>query len=76
MYTEKEVRGATLKYFNDDELATNVFMTKYCLRDNDGEYMEKSPDDMHLRLGSSPASKISSRAARILTLLRMRFTPT
>ena len=50
MYTEEEVRSASLEYFNNDELATNVFMTKYCLRDNQGNYMEKTPSDMHLRL--------------------------
>tara|TARA_R110002020_G_scaffold6878_12_gene29212 strand:- start:15323 stop:17761 length:2439 start_codon:yes stop_codon:yes gene_type:complete len=49
-YTEKEVKQATLEYFHGDELATNVFMTKYCLRNKKGEYVEKSPDDMHRRL--------------------------
>ena len=29
MYNEGEVREATLDYFDGDELATNVFMTKY-----------------------------------------------
>ena len=52
MYTEEEVREATLQYFNDDELATNVFMTKYCLRDNEGNFVEKTPDDMHKRLAA------------------------
>jgi ribonucleoside-diphosphate reductase alpha chain len=52
MYTEEEVREATQEYFNDDELATNVFITKYCLRDNDGNFIEKTPDDMHRRLAS------------------------
>jgi ribonucleoside-diphosphate reductase alpha chain len=50
MYTEEEVREATQEYFNDDELATNVFMTKYCMRDNEGNFLEKTPDDMHQRL--------------------------
>ena len=31
MFEENEVREATLEYFGDDDLATNVFMTKYCL---------------------------------------------
>jgi ribonucleoside-diphosphate reductase alpha chain len=52
MYTEEEVHTATLEYFNDDELATNVFMTKYCLRDNEGNFIEKSPDEMHRRLAA------------------------
>jgi ribonucleoside-diphosphate reductase alpha chain len=33
MYTEEQVREATLEYFKGDELATNVFITKYCLKD-------------------------------------------
>ena len=50
MFEESEVREATLEYFSGDELATNVFMTKYCLRDNKGAFMEKTPGDMHKRL--------------------------
>jgi len=50
MYNESMVRDTTLDYFNGDELATNVFMTKYCLRDKKGTFMEKSPDDMHRRI--------------------------
>jgi len=50
MFDESEVRGATLNYFNGDELATNVFMTKYCLRDKKGNFMEKTPADMHRRM--------------------------
>ena len=40
----------TLKYFDDDELATNVFITKYALKDKTGNLVEKTPDDMHVRL--------------------------
>ena len=50
MYTEQQVREATLEYFQGDELATNVFMTKYCLKNKQGEYVEKSPLDMHKRM--------------------------
>ena len=50
MFEEKEVREATREYFGGDELATNVFITKYCLRDKKGSFMEKTPDDMHRRL--------------------------
>ena len=45
MYSESEVRESTLEYFDGDELATNVFMTKYCLRDNKGNFMERTPSD-------------------------------
>ena len=50
MYSEEQVREATVAYFNGDCLATNVFMTKYCLRDKKGSFMEKTPDDMHKRI--------------------------
>ena len=50
MHNEQEVRAATLKYFDGDELATNVWMTKYCLKDQEGNFMELTPDDMHRRL--------------------------
>ena len=52
MYSESEVREATLAYFAGDELATNVFMTKYCLRNEKGAFMERTPDDMHHRMSS------------------------
>lgn len=48
-YSKNEVRDETLKYFNGDELATDVFF-KYCLQDRDGNFYEKTPDDMHRRL--------------------------
>ena len=50
MYSEEQVKKATLQYFSGDELATNVFMTKYCLRDKKGNFMEKTPDEMHQRI--------------------------
>tara|TARA_B100000131_G_scaffold154645_1_gene150028 strand:- start:157 stop:2580 length:2424 start_codon:yes stop_codon:yes gene_type:complete len=52
MYNESEVREATLEYFDGDELATNVFITKYCLRDKEGNFVEKTPRDMHKRMAS------------------------
>ena len=50
MYTLKEVKKETLKYFRGDELATNVWIDKYCLKDDKGNYLELTPDDMHKRL--------------------------
>ena len=46
------VKEKTLEYFNHDELATNVWMTKYALKDKQGNYLEVTPDDMHERLSS------------------------
>ena len=39
-----------LKYFNGDELAANVFLSKYAIKDENGNYEELTPDDMHRRL--------------------------
>ena len=41
-----------LAYFNNDELAAQVWTNKYALRTKAGELKEFSPDDMHRRLAS------------------------
>ena len=48
-YTKQEVEKTTLQYFSGDELATDVWIKKYCLKD-DKELYELSPDDMHRRI--------------------------
>ena len=50
MFSEKEVKKACLEYFNGDEIAADKWMSKYCLKNDSGEYLEKTPDDMHRRL--------------------------
>jgi len=40
----------SIEYFNGDELAANVFVTKYALCDKEGNFYEETPDDMHRRL--------------------------
>jgi len=40
----------SLEYFNNDELAATTWINKYCLKDKHGNYLEKSPDEMHLRM--------------------------
>ena len=70
MFEENEVREATLEYFGGDELATNVFMTKYCLKDKRGNFVEKTPDDMHRRLAKEFArmeDKFITRKSNHLT---------
>lgn len=52
VFEESQVKSECLKYFKGDELATNVFMSKYCLRDLEGNYYELTPDDMHKRLAA------------------------
>ncbi|MDR3326792.1 MAG: adenosylcobalamin-dependent ribonucleoside-diphosphate reductase [Prevotellaceae bacterium] len=50
VYTEEEVKKATLDYFCGDELASQVWINKYALKDSDGNLYEHSPEDMHWRL--------------------------
>ena len=52
MYSKQEVVENSLKYFKGDELAANVFMTKYALKSKGGQFEEATPDDMHNRLAS------------------------
>jgi ribonucleoside-diphosphate reductase alpha chain len=49
IYSKQEVEKSTLQYFKNDELATNVWLSKYCLKD-EKNYYELNPDDMHHRL--------------------------
>lgn len=49
-YTYEEVRNASLEYFKGDELAADVFASKYALQDLDGKIYELTPADMHRRL--------------------------
>ncbi|MHA2402823.1 MAG: adenosylcobalamin-dependent ribonucleoside-diphosphate reductase [Candidatus Kariarchaeaceae archaeon] len=49
-YTNEEVFKASLEYFKGDELAASVFTNKYALQDEEGNYLELTPDDMHKRM--------------------------
>lgn len=39
-----------VEYFEGDELAANVFLTKYALQGDNGDFLEPTPSDMHRRL--------------------------
>lgn len=54
-FTYQEAYDATLKYFNGDELAARVWVSKYALKDSFGNIYEKTPDDMHRRIASELA---------------------
>ncbi len=49
-YPNNEVRISATEYFNGDELAGNVWINKYALKDSQGNLYEQTPDDMHWRL--------------------------
>ena len=55
-YTKEEVHNATLEYFDGDELATNVWTSKYALRDLEDNYY-----DCLLYTSPSPRDSDSSR---------------
>ena len=40
----------SIEYFKSNQLASNVWSSKYALKDLDGNQLEEDPDDMHLRL--------------------------
>lgn len=54
-FTYDEAYESTLKYFNGDDLAAKVWVSKYALKDSDGNIYEKNPDDMHRRIASEIA---------------------
>lgn len=55
IYTfEEALQGAT-QYFDGDELAANVWVNKYALKDSFGNIYERTPDDMHRRIAAEIA---------------------
>ena len=52
-YTYDEVLQASLKYFNNDQLAATTWINKYAKRDKDNNLVELTPDDMHKRLAKA-----------------------
>jgi len=53
-YTKQQVEKATLDYFKGDKLARDVWIRKYCLKDEQS-YYELTPDDMHHRIAEELA---------------------
>jgi ribonucleoside-diphosphate reductase alpha chain len=54
-YTFDEAYKASLGYFQGDELAAKVWVSKYALKDSQGDIYEKTPEDMHWRLAKEVA---------------------
>ncbi len=54
-YSYDEAYKKSLEYFNGDELAAKVWVTKYAIKDSYGKIYEQSPDDMHWRLAREVA---------------------
>ena len=54
-YTFDEAYNASVKYFDGDELAARVWVSKYALKDSDGNIYELTPENMHRRIASEIA---------------------
>lgn len=54
-YSYDEAYEASLVYFDGDELAARVWVSKYALKDSYGNIYEKTPADMHARIASELA---------------------
>ena len=54
-YTYDQVIESATEYFSGDELAANVWLNKYALKDSAGNLYEKNPNDMHRRMASEIA---------------------
>ncbi len=52
VYPFDEVREACIAYFDGDDLAASTWMNKYALKDDQGRFLEKTPDDMHRRMAT------------------------
>lgn len=54
-YSYDEAFQSSLDYFQGDELAARVWVTKYALKDSFGNLYEQNPNDMHHRIASEIA---------------------
>ena len=50
IFTPEEVESKCTEYFNGDDLAASVWMSKYAMRNKKGEFLEDSPSSMHRRM--------------------------
>ena len=55
VYSFDEALAESIKYFKGDELAANVWINKYALKDSAGNIYESNPDHMHKRLAKEIA---------------------
>ena len=60
MYNYKKSEKECLDYFQNDELATSVWLSKYAMKDKKGNYLELDPSDMHFRM-SKEFAKIEKK---------------
>lgn len=54
-FSYEEAYQSSLNYFDGDDLAAKVWVSKYALKDSDGNIYEENPDDMHKRIAKEIA---------------------
>lgn len=54
-YTYDQAVSAAKQYFDGDELSATVWVSKYALKDSDGNIYELTPEDMHHRIAKELA---------------------
>ena len=57
IYSYDSVLEKCIAYFHGDELAATTWISKYALKDKNKNFIELSPDDMHLRMAKEFARK-------------------
>ncbi len=62
-YSHEEVFKKSVAYFNGDDLAASTWMTKYAMKDKENNFLESSPEDMHLRMAKQFGRKEKEYAA-------------
>lgn len=67
MYNYDDVYNSSVTYFNGNELAAKIFVDKYALRNDKGDYLEKTPEDMHRRLAREFSLVEENKFGRPLT---------
>ena len=65
-YSQEEAIKDSLNYFKGDKLAAEVFISKYAMKDSNGNLYESNPDQMHRRLAKEIA-RIESKYKNPLT---------
>jgi len=65
-YSRNLVFKKSLQYFKGDELAANVWIDKYALKDKKGYIYEQTPEDMHIRLAKE-LSRIENKYPNALS---------
>lgn len=54
-YSQEEAYKSSLAYFEGDDLAAQVWINKYALKDSEGNIYELNPNDMHRRIAKEIA---------------------